>query len=106
MALTRVFRDTVKKRAKQDPEFRVRLITEALNSILEGDMGTGKSLLRDYLNATDALADIAMKMNKNDKSIRRMVGPAGNPTMKNFINLINACTENEHIQLRADVVSK
>jgi hypothetical protein len=33
-------------------EYRKELIIEATNAFLEGDIETGKTLLKDYLNAT------------------------------------------------------
>lgn len=99
MALTREFKETVMQRAKQDPDFRQELIVEATNAFLEGDLDIGKRLLRDYLNATEALPSIANEIKQNEKSIRRMVGPKGNPTLKNITNLLNACKRRERIQL-------
>ena len=73
------------------------LLIEATDAYLAGDIDTGKALLRDYLNATAALPTIADELNLNKKSLRRM--PAGNPTLKNFINLLTACSRIEHLQL-------
>jgi hypothetical protein len=47
MPLTREFKETVMRRAKQDPDFRKELIVEASNAFLDGDIDTGKRLLRD-----------------------------------------------------------
>jgi putative addiction module killer protein len=99
MTLTRNFRETVMARVKRDPAFRGDLLIEATNAFLEGDLDTGKSLLRDYLNATEALPAIAEELQLNEKSIRRMLGPKGNPTLKNFINLLSACSRLEHLRL-------
>jgi DNA-binding phage protein len=99
MALTRDFKETVMARAQRDPEFRGALLIEATDAFLAGDIDTGKALLRDYLNATAALPAIAAELNLNEKSLRRMLGPAGNPTLKNFINLLTACSRIEHLQL-------
>ena len=99
MALTRDFRETVMARVHRDPEFRSELLVEATNAFLAGDIETGKSLLRDYLNATESIPAIASELNLNEKSIRRMLGPGGNPTLKNFINLLGACSRNEHLKL-------
>jgi hypothetical protein len=79
MALTHKFKETVQLRVKQDPEYRKELIIEATNAFLDGDISTGKTLLRDYLNATEALPSIAHELAQDEKSIRRMVGPRGNP---------------------------
>ncbi len=105
MALTRSFKKTVMERAQRDRDFRIGLITEAMNCLLEGDIDVGKSLLRDYLNATGTFEKIAEGLNKKDKSIRRMLGPSGNPTLNNFIQILNACKKAEHIKLQVDAVT-
>lgn len=100
MGLTRKFKETVQLRVRRDPEYRKELLLEATNSFLEGDIDTGKALLRDYLNATEALPSIAGELSLDEKSIRRMVGPRGNPTLKNFVNLLVACKRREHLELK------
>jgi DNA-binding phage protein len=99
MPLSRDFRETVMARVKKDPEFRSELIIEATNSLLEGDVEAGKSLLRDYLNATESLPTVASELNMHEKSIRRMLGPKGNPTLKNFIGILKACIRMEGLRL-------
>ena len=99
MALTREFKEPVMLRAKQDPAFRQELIVEATNAFLDGDVDTGKNLLRNYLNATEALPSIAKELAQDEKSIRRMIGPKGNPTLRNFVNLLGACKKREHLTL-------
>ena len=47
------FRETVKDRADRDPEFRNKLLTEALEAIVCGDVEVAKVMLRDYINATE-----------------------------------------------------
>lgn len=86
-------------RVRQDPAFRGELLIEATNAFLDGDLATGKTLLRDYLNATETLPAIASELNLNEKSIRRMLGPKGNPTLKNFVSLLGACSRIEHLKL-------
>jgi DNA-binding phage protein len=100
MALTRDFKETIMSRVQRDPAFRSELLIEATNAFLSGDIETGKSLLRDYLNATESLPVIATELNLNEKSIRRMLGPKGNPTLKNFVNLLGACSRIEHLDLK------
>ncbi len=100
MPLTKQFRETVMARAKDDKEFRQELIIEATNALLEGDIDTGKSLIKDYLNATEAFTAVADQLQKDEKSIRRMLGPSGNPTLKNFIGILQACSSTEHLSLK------
>jgi hypothetical protein len=52
MALTRDFKETVQARARRDPAFCQALLQEAVAAVLEGDLATGKAILRDYINAT------------------------------------------------------
>jgi hypothetical protein len=51
MALTRDFRQTVQARAKRDAAFRKGLLSEAIESLLSGEVSLGKELLRDYIAA-------------------------------------------------------
>ena len=51
MALTRDFKETVFARAQRDGKFRQALFTEAINAYLAGDSATGKTMLRDLVNA-------------------------------------------------------
>ena len=37
-----------------DPAFREALIKEAIETMLAGDVETGKTILRDYIKATEA----------------------------------------------------
>lgn len=99
MALTREFKDTVMARVQRDPEFRTALIVEATNAFLDDDVETGKALLRDYLNATELMPEVAKELGLNEKSIRRMLGPSGNPTLKNFVRLLKACSKAERFKL-------
>ena len=48
MPVTRSFRKFVKSRIEQDPKFRKALLQEAVQTLIQGDVGTAKSVLRDY----------------------------------------------------------
>lgn len=50
MALTRAFKETVRDRVLKDPAFRVALLKEGVDALLAGDVDSGKSILRDYIN--------------------------------------------------------
>ena len=78
MALTREFKDTVAARVQRDPRFREALFTEAMNAYLGGDTGTGKSILRDLVNATVGFEELASLLKKPSKSLHRMLAPHGN----------------------------
>ena len=88
MALTRSFRDTVKARVATDPAFKHALLTEGLNALLEGDVATGRSVLRDYINATMGFEALGQATGTPPKSLMRMFGPRGNPSAGNLFAVI------------------
>jgi len=74
-------------------------ITEALNMILRGEITARRLMIRDYINATGSMNDIAAKLKRQKTAIVRMLGPKGNPTLESFIPVVQACAEREHIEL-------
>ncbi len=53
--MTRHLRETIQASAKRDPVFRGGLLSEAIESLLSGEVALGRELLRDYINATGGL---------------------------------------------------
>ncbi len=88
MALTLDFREMVQARAKQDPVFRRGLLSEALESLLSGEVALAKELLRDYINATVGFPDVAKHTKLHVKTIHQMFGPKGNPTASNLFAIV------------------
>jgi len=89
MALTRQFKDTVQARVARDAEFREALLRDALDSLLSGDVDTGKAMLRDYINATVGFEKLAIATKTSPKSLMRMFGPRGNPQARNLFAVIH-----------------
>lgn len=103
MSVTKSFRDIIQARASVDSDYRYGLLTESMDAMLSGDLETGKSLLRDYINATIGFEDLAKAMGKSPKSLMRMVGISGNPTAKNLFAFIHILQQKEgvHLQIKA-----
>jgi hypothetical protein len=99
MTLTRSFRDTVQARAKKDRAFRAALLTEGVEALLQGDVEAGKSLLRDYINATIGFESLSERSQIPTKSLMRMFGPAGNPQAGNLFAVIAILQEAEKVAL-------
>ena len=99
MPLTRNFRETVLQRAQQDAGFRVGLLREAAECIVAGEPEAGKSLLRDYINATLGFDALGMAVGKSPKSIMRMLGPKGNPTSANLSSILACLQKQEGVRL-------
>jgi hypothetical protein len=52
MPLTHDFKETIRTRAQSDTDFRLALLREAVECLINGDLAVGKSVLRDYIHAT------------------------------------------------------
>ncbi|WP_420626678.1 transcriptional regulator [Candidatus Poriferisodalis sp.] len=99
MPLTRDFKETVQARAERDQDFRWSLLKEGLECMLAGDIDTGKTILRDYINATIGFAELGELTKKQPKSLMRMLGPQGNPHARNLFDVISCIQDHEGIQL-------
>ena len=100
MALTRNFRETVQVRAQRDARFRRAMFAEAVNELLSGDLGAGKALLRDYVNATIGFDQLSVEVKRPIKSLQRMLGPSGNPTAENLVAILKVLQEHESVHIR------
>jgi DNA-binding phage protein len=98
MALTRSFKETVKARAAQDPAFRVALLEEALEALVNADLETGKVLLREYVNATLGFEELGARLHKSPKSLMRMLSTEGNPRANNLFAVVAHLKEREGLR--------
>ena len=103
MALTRSFKETVQARAKKDRAFRAALLSEGVEALLQGDVDTGKSVLRDYINATIGFETLAERSGISAKSLMRMFGGSGNPQAANLFAVIALLQESERVALEVRV---
>ena len=100
MPLTRDFKETIQARARRDAEFRENLLKEAVDLLLSGDVETGKTVLRDYINATVGFDKLATITKKSPKSLMRMLGPNGNPQARNLFEIVAYLQKKEGVHLR------
>jgi DNA-binding phage protein len=88
MALTSSFRQTIQARVRRDSAFRKGLLTDAIESLLSGELAVGKAMLRDYINATVGFPKVAEHTKLHVKTIHQMFGPRGNPTARNLFEIV------------------
>lgn len=98
MALTRQFRSMLRERAQKDREFRQAMLKEGIDSMLAGDVSTGKAILRDYINAAEGFASLSEATRIPAKSLMRMLGPKGNPRADNLFQVIRHLQASEGVQ--------
>jgi len=106
MPLTRSFKDTVQARVNRDPEYRNALFQEAVETLLEGDVETSKTILRDYINATVGFKELSEATGIPSTSLMRMFGPSGNPNLRNMFTVIKELQEAANLYLRVEVVGR
>jgi len=102
VALTLDFKETVKDRVERDPAFREELLKEGIECFLNGDVDSGKAILRDYINATIGFDALGSLTDKLPKSLMRMLGPKGNPQARNLFEIITHLQKREgiHFEIR------
>jgi DNA-binding phage protein len=99
MALTRSFKETVQARVLADRAFREALLREAIDSMLAGDVDTGKAILRDYIKATVGFEKLGAATGTSPKSLMRMFGPTGNPQARNLFTVIDQLQKQAGVKL-------
>ena len=105
MALTRDFKQSIKARVAADPAYGTLLLAEAVELLLSGEMETGKSLLRDYINATVGFEALAATTGTPAKSLMRMFGPKGNPRADNLFGVISVLQKANGVNLAVGVAA-
>ena len=99
MVLTKDFKETVKARLDRDPKARRELLRGAMECLLSGDVTTGKSVLRDYINGTMGFEKLSDLTRTPKNSLMRMLGPNGNPQTKNLFAVIAQLQKAEGVHL-------
>ena len=105
MALTRDFKETIKKRVEGDPDFAKSLLHEAIDLLLDGDPATAKLILRDLINATVGFEQLAEEVQKSSKSLHRMLSSSGNPTMENLSVIFATIKKSLHVRIETTVIA-
>jgi hypothetical protein len=98
MPLTYDFKETIRARAQRDLKFRRALLCEAVECVINGDLETGKAVLRDYVNATVGFPDLEKQTQIPAKSLMRMPGPKGRPSAANLASIVTALKEAEGVR--------
>ena len=88
MPLTRSFNETVKAKLQTSNDFRRALLREAVNAMIAGDLDTGKSVLRKYINGTIGFIQLGADLSRSPKVLMRMLGPSGNPHAKSLLEIV------------------
>jgi DNA-binding phage protein len=99
MPLTREFRELLQERIARDPAFADALLREGIDTMLAGDVDTGKAILDDYIKATVGFEKLGEETGTPAKSLIRMLGPRGNPQARNLFGIIGYLQRQAGVEL-------
>lgn len=76
-----------------------------MQTLLDGDIDTARTVLRDFINATIGFSALANVTGIRPKSLMRMLRPSGNPTAANLFEVIRVLQNKTgvHLEVRASV---
>ena len=103
MALTRAFNETIAAQLAGSAVFRRTLLEEAVSSMVAGDLETGKSVLRMYINGTIGFVQLGEELGRSPKVLMRMFSARGNPQARNLFEIVAFLQKHEGTRL--EVVS-
>jgi DNA-binding phage protein len=97
--LTRSFKELVQHQVASDAAFGEALLREGIDTMLTGDVDTGKAILRDYIKATIGFEKLGEATGTQAKSLIRMFGPRGNPQARNLFSVLGYLQKQAGLQL-------
>ena len=102
MPITRDVKETINERVKNDSEFAVALLDEAMSLFLNGEPDVARVILRDLVNATVGFETLANETAKPSKSLHRMLSAKGNPTMDNLTTILKVLRQKFNVNIEAN----
>ncbi|MBM3557198.1 MAG: transcriptional regulator [Alphaproteobacteria bacterium] len=81
---TRPIDETFVERARRDSAFRAALLDEVWALIKTGETNAARGVMRTLIAADGGYARVALAARLPEKSVARMFGARGNPTLANL----------------------
>jgi hypothetical protein len=89
----------VQRYAAVDPVFSAAQLREGIDTMLTGDIDTGRAILRHYIKATIGFEKLREATDTPPKSLIRMFGPRGNPQARNLFSVLGYLQKQAGLQL-------
>ncbi|MFP6705899.1 MAG: transcriptional regulator [Alphaproteobacteria bacterium] len=99
MPLTHDLKQTVQERVRNKPDFRIGLLTEAAECLLNDEINVAKTLLRDSVNGTIGFQALGTLTHKNSLSLMRMLSGKGKSSIDNISKALVSLRRHEGIEL-------
>jgi len=88
MIATRSYSETLNYDLQNDAEFRRALLSEVLGCMAAGDVETGKSVLRKYIEGTIGFEKLGAALGHSPNSLMRMLSETANPHVRDFFEVV------------------
>jgi hypothetical protein len=98
MALSEDVNVVIRARMKRDPALGREVLKEAIAVLIGGEVGVGKTLLRNYVVARLGFDELGRLTGKAPQSLMRMLSRTGNPQARNLFEVIRVLQEHEGVQ--------
>jgi hypothetical protein len=100
MELTTSFDESVTEDLRDSARFRKAFLGRVVASMLAGEVDLGKLMLRKYVNGTIGFIKLGAALGKSSKTLMQMLGPKGNPHIRNFFEIVAYLQKVEGITLQ------
>jgi DNA-binding phage protein len=104
MLLTRDFKKIVVARVERDPTFAEALLNEAATLFFSDEPETSRVVLRDLVNATLGLEQLAKMTATPSDCLQRMLSTKGNPSMNALAAIFSAISSHLKVGLMVHTV--
>jgi DNA-binding phage protein len=92
--------EIVQNRAARDSAFASALLEEAVELMLAGELPVARYLIRNVIKGSMGYAELSRRTGTPEKSLVRMFGPSGNPTVANVSNVLRELQRHSRVRLR------
>lgn len=89
----------LKEELARDPGLRKAMLLESIRCLLNGDVSTGKGLLRKYVQATEGFGKLAKLVDKPPKSLEHMLSRKSNPRAADLLRVLDALRKHEELEI-------
>lgn len=104
--LTRPSWITLHARIKRSPNFRKELLKVMVECLLQGDVGTGRAMLQEYIRATIGFQKLGKLISKSPDSLMQMFTSEDSLDAHTLFAVIHCLQQQAGLQLKVKAVAK
>ena len=104
--LTRDYRETLRERAQDEPEFGHELLKGAVQCMLNGEPKIGRLRLHNYVYASLGFEELAQKTGKSLEDLEHILSDGSDPSACDLLGIVAVVAKHEGIALDVQVVPR